>query len=65
MAALRVGSSYRTVTAPAVFVIGGTIPVDVLAVERIEIYKPKSTGNHITGHLRENTIILMAAIKER
>ena len=34
---------------------GGTIPVDLLAAERTEIYKAKSAGRHITGHFRENT----------
>ena len=47
--ALRIVSAYRTVSAPAVFVIAGTIPEDLLAEEWIEIYKAKSTGNHLTG----------------
>ena len=50
----RVG--YRTVSIPAVFVIAGTISVDLLVAERTEIYKAKSAGRHITGHFRENTI---------
>ena len=40
-AALCIASVYRTVFAPAVFVIAGTIPVDLLAAERTEIYKAK------------------------
>ena len=46
----------RTVSAPAVLMIAGTIPVDLLAAERTVVYKAKSVGRHITGHLRENTI---------
>ena len=34
---LRIASAYRTVFAPAVLVIAGTIPVDLLAVEQVEI----------------------------
>lgn len=55
-AASRIASAYRTVSAPALLVIAGTIPVDLLAAERMEIYKAKSAGNHITGYFRENTI---------
>ena len=36
--------------------IAGTIPVDLLAAEQIEIYKAKSAGSHIISHFRENTI---------
>ena len=49
MAAFRIESAYRTVTAPAVLVVADTISVDLLAAVRMEIYKAKSTGNHITG----------------
>ena len=55
-AALRMASTYRTVSVPAILVIAGAIPVDMMAAERTKIYKMKSTGNHITGHFRENTI---------
>ena len=51
-ATLRIASAYRTVPAPAVFVIACTIPVDLMAAERMEIYKAKSAGNYITGHFR-------------
>ena len=40
-AALRISSAYRTVSAPAVLVISGTIPVDLQATEWTEIYKAK------------------------
>ena len=30
--------------------------MDLLAAERIEIYKAKLPRNHITGHFREDTI---------
>ena len=43
-------------SAPAILVIAGTIPVVLLAAERTEIYKVKSAGRHITGHFREITI---------
>ena len=55
-AALRIASAYRTASAHAVLVMAGTIPVDLLAAERMEIYKTKLAGNHITRHFRENTI---------
>ena len=56
MAALRIVSAYYTIFVPVVLVIAGTVPVDLLAAERTEIYKAKSAGSHITGHFRENTI---------
>ena len=55
-AALLITSAYRTVSASAVLVIAGTIPVDQLALERMEVYRVKSAGNQITGHCRENAI---------
>ena len=55
-AALLIASAYRKVSAPAVFAIAGTILVDLLAAERTETHKAKSSGSPITGHLRENTI---------
>ena len=36
--------------------IANTIPVNPPAAKQIEIYKVKSTGNHITDHFMENTI---------
>ena len=54
--ALRIDSSYRTVSVPAVIVIAGTIPVDLMAAERTGIYKTKSAGSPIACHFRENTI---------
>ena len=47
MAALPIASAYSTVSAPVALVIAGTIPVDLLATERMEIYKAKSAGNHL------------------
>ena len=55
-AALRIASAYRTVSAIAVLVKAGAIPMDLLATERMEIYKANSAGSHITGRFRENTI---------
>ena len=46
LGALRIASPYRPVAAPAVFVIAGTIPVDLLSAD----------GSAITGHFIENTI---------
>ena len=51
-AALRFASAHRSVSASAVLVIAGTIPVDLLATERTEIYKAKSARSHITSHFR-------------
>ena len=39
--ALSIASAYHTVSTLAVLVIAGTIPVDLLAPERTEIYKAK------------------------
>ena len=55
-ALLHIASAYRTVSFPAVLVITGTIPVDLLTAERMEIYKLISAGYHITGPFRENSI---------
>ena len=57
MAALHIASAYRKVSAPSVLVIECTIPVDLLAVKRTEIYKAKSAGRYITVRFRENAII--------
>ena len=51
-----IASAYRTITPTAIFVIVGTIPVDLLAAELMEIYKAKSAGNHITVHFKGDTI---------
>ena len=40
-AALRIASANRTVCTLAVLVIAGTIPVGLLAAERMEIHKAK------------------------
>ena len=54
---MHIESTFRTVSAPAVLVIAGTIPVGLeLTVERLEVNKEKSTGNRITGRFRENTV---------
>ena len=55
-ASLRPASAYRTVSASVVLVTPGTIPVDLLAAERMEVYKVKLARNHITGNFRENTV---------
>ena len=49
-----VSRPHRIVSAPAV--IAGTIPMDLLAAGRMEIFTAKSAGNHITDHFRENAI---------
>ena len=47
--ALRIASAYRAVSAPAVLVIASTIPVDLLAAERTEIYKAKAHNRTLWG----------------
>ena len=54
-AALRIASAF-VVSALAVLVKAGKIPVDLLAEERTEICKAKSAGRYKTGHFREKTI---------
>ena len=48
MVALHIALTYHTVSAPAVLVIAGTIPVDLLVTKRIEIYK--TNGRPYLGH---------------
>ena len=47
-AALCIVTAYGTVSALAVLVITGSVPVDLLAAQQMEIYKTKYAGNHIT-----------------
>ena len=54
MAILRIASAYRTVSVSTVLVIASTISMDLLAAERMEIYKAKSAENHMTYHFRED-----------
>ena len=54
MAALRIESTYRIVSTPLVLVTAGTIPVELLAARRREIYKAKLAGKHINDYLKEN-----------
>lgn len=56
-AALRVASAYRTVSEPAVLVISGNIPIDLLARERKKIYSAKLENLPLDKkHIREQTI---------
>lgn len=43
--ALRVASAYRTVSEPAVLLIAGAVPIDLLAMEKRAIYLRRSEGN--------------------
>ena len=54
--ALRAALAYCTVSDLPILLIAGTIPVELLTVERMEIYKTKSVEDHITGRFRENII---------
>lgn len=42
--ALRVTCSYRTVSEPAVLVIAGIVPIDLMALERRDMYNVKETA---------------------
>lgn len=42
--ALRIPSSYGTVSEPAVLVNGGVIPIDLLARERKRVYERQGTN---------------------
>ena len=53
-AVLSIASAYRAVSTIAVIFITGTIYVDLLTAELMYIFRVKSAGNHITGHLRED-----------
>lgn len=44
IAALRITSAYRTVSAAAVFVIAGTTPIDLVAIARRKIWASKYNG---------------------
>lgn len=47
-AALRVTSAYRTVSASAVQVIAGMIPIDLVAEERLKLFEAKRNQNETT-----------------
>ena len=49
----QTGETGCFVSVPEVLVIAGTIPVNLLAAERMEIYKEKTTGNHTIDYFRE------------
>lgn len=50
--ALRIASSYRTVSGPAIFVIAGVIPIDLLAQERQAIYVDSATDGRAQASVR-------------
>lgn len=56
--ALRIACSYRTVSGPAVLVVAGVIPIDLLAKERQIIYKEKEVIGKIEAReqARRNSI---------
>uniref|UniRef100_A0A1B6JZR0 Uncharacterized protein n=1 Tax=Homalodisca liturata TaxID=320908 RepID=A0A1B6JZR0_9HEMI len=47
--ALRISSAYRTVSEPAVLVIAGVIPIDLLALERKRVYDGNGTVSRATA----------------
>lgn len=56
-AALRVTSAYRTVSAAAVFVISGEIPVDLMARERKKVWISRRENTNVnTTEIRSQTI---------
>lgn len=48
-AALRVASAYRTVSGPAVMVISGTIPIDLLVEERNALWQERRQAGRVSG----------------
>lgn len=50
-AALRVASAYRTVSEPAVLVISGSIPIDLLAGERKALWLERKQTGRISGQI--------------
>ena len=46
--ALRVASAYRTVSDEAVCIIAGTPPIDLLAIERKDVYEARRRANDNT-----------------
>lgn len=53
--ALRISSAYRTVSEPAIFVVAGLIPWDLLAQERKRIFD-SGNGRAIAAQMRNETI---------
>lgn len=51
-AALRVTSAYRTVSAAAVQVISGMVPIDLQVEERIKFYEARQTGQLSSVHCK-------------
>lgn len=56
--ALRICSAFRTVSAPAAQVIAGVIPIDILADERLRIYRRKdeNASTRVKKEERERTM---------
>ena len=57
-AALRIACSYRTVSEPAILVVAGVIPIDLLALERRFVHQQKPALGVVEAHrtARANTI---------
>jgi len=64
-AALRVASAYRTVSEPAVLVISGTIPIDLLAVERQTQWRDPSRRSGDTATINSTRIQTMEKWQDR
>jgi len=58
LSALRVASSFRTVSGPAVQVIASTIPIDLLARERRTLFLQKMEGTVNRPQERRHTVAL-------
>lgn len=57
--ALRVACAYRTVSGPAVLVIAGCIPIDLLAAERKRIYEANRMNTNKTIATQERQVTLL------
>lgn len=45
--ALRIASAYRTVSEPAVLVIAGVMPIDIMAMARMQVYNTASERGYL------------------
>ncbi|XP_058817704.1 uncharacterized protein LOC131681012 [Topomyia yanbarensis] len=54
--AMRVSSAYRTISSEAAYVIGGTIPINLLLEEDSECYRDRGTRG-VRKRVRADTLI--------
>ena len=64
--ALRIANSYRTVSEPAVLVVAGVIPIDLMAEERRRVYTTKEDFGFVEARAvaRAHSCLLYTSIAD-